>query len=205
MIIKEEYISSNSENPLWKLYSNEDFYLLKNEILYDEAIENQEADLSGYIETSIPIPEKTINANDFYNTIIGKRRITISQLNNGLLKLKDILREIPSEDAYRIKFLCPEWLYNTSYVIGDKVYYNNKLYEVITDTNGQLTPEEDNAFLEIRPPQDIIEEWDNSYSHNYRRGDKVKIGTHIYTSLIENNIWSPTEFPAAWQLEGSQD
>ena len=205
MIIKETYISDNSDKPLWRLYSNEDFYILKDGILYSEVIENQDADLSGYIETSAPIAEKIIDASTFYKTIIGNRRITESKLNNGLLKLKDILREISSEDAYRISFLCPEWLYNTSYVIGDKVYYENKLYEAIESSNGLLPPDEDNAFLEVKAPQDVIEEWDNSYSKLYRRGDKVKIGTHIYVSLIDNNIWSPIDFPAAWQLERSQD
>jgi len=45
-------------------------------------------------------------------------------------------------------------------------------------------------------------EWEEK---TYRLGDKVKYGEHIFESLINNNIWSPENFPDAWKLiEGSQ-
>ena len=33
----------------------------------------------------------------------------------------------------------------------------------------------------------------------YSAGDKVTYNGIIYTSLIDNNVWSPTDYPAGWQ------
>lgn len=201
MIIKETYIHPISGEKFARIYSNRDFYIEKNNILYTEIISDFNTDLSGYTETFIPILSKIVDASMFYQQIIGNnRKITVTNFNNGLLKLKEILRNVSPEDAYRINFLYPEWIYNTKYIINDKVIYNNKMYLAISNSDGLITPDKDDAFEEIIPPQDIIEEWDTAYSKIYNIGDKVKVGSHVYKSLINNNIWSPIDFPAAWQL-----
>lgn len=206
MIIKETYTHPVSGEKFARIYSSKDFCIEKNNILYVEVISDLNTDLSGYTETFIPIPSKIVDASTFYQQIVGNnRKITIANFNNGLLKLKEILRNVSPEDAYRINFLYPEWTYNTEYITNDKVMYNNKMYVAISNSQGETTPDKDNAFEEVIPPQDIVEEWDNAYSKTYDIGDKVKIGSHIYVSLINNNTWSPIDFPAAWQLEeGSQ-
>lgn len=206
MIIKEVIIAPNSSDKLYRIYSNNDFYLRKGDILYTEVIEAQENSKENYIETTIPIPEKIINSNTFYQELVGNRSITESVFYKGKEILHNILQTIPVETLYHISFLLPEWTPEKVYNSGDKVFYKNRIYEA-TDTVEITPPDFSSAFKKIEPPQDLIEEWDNSYSKTYRKGDKVKIGTHIYTSLIDDNIWSPLDFPAAWQLidEGNQD
>ena len=206
MIIKEVIIAPNSSDKLYRIYSNNDFYLRKGDILYTEVIEAQENSKENYIETTIPIPEKIINNNTFYQELVGNRSITESVFYKGKKVLYNILQATPVEQLYYISFLLPEWTAEKTYMPGDKVFYKNRIYEVKEPI--EITPPDfSSAFKKIEPPQDLIEEWNSSYNKNYRKGDKVKIGHHIYESKIENNIWSPLDFPAAWQLidEGSQD
>ena len=61
-------------------------------------------------------------------------------------------------------------------------------------------PDKSVDFSEIQLPQDVVLNWDMNYEHNYNKGDRVKVGSHIYESLIENNTWSPIDFPGAWEL-----
>lgn len=199
MIIKEKIIEPTSTNELYKFYSNKDFFLRKGDILYAEIIESQDTDTSNYTETTIPIPEKIINHDEFYFNMAGERQITKSVFNRGMTTLKEIIKNISSQEAYYIGFLCPYWKNDVIYESGDKVYYNNKLYEALNTTHN-VTPDISSDFSEIQPPQDVIEYWDESYNKNYRKGDKVKIGTHIYESLIEDNCWSPLQFSAAWKI-----
>ena len=206
MIIKEIITNPNTNKLQGKIYSNKDYYIQKDNILYTEVIGNENIDIHDYTETLIPIPDKIISANEFYQEIIGVlREITKSELQIGLETIKEFLRTFPSNQIYKISFLCPEWRPNTNYIIGDKIYYNHSLYEAISPSEGLSFPDEDNAFKLIERPQELIEEWSNIYNKIYKKGEKVKIGTHIYTSLMNNNIWSPVDFPAAWQLEESQE
>ena len=32
------------------------------------------------------------------------------------------------------------------------------------------------------------------------KGDKVMFEGHVYESAIDNNIWSPSAYPAGWTL-----
>ena len=34
---------------------------------------------------------------------------------------------------------------------------------------------------------------------SYYEGDKVKFEGKVYESLIDNNVWSPADYPAGWK------
>lgn len=35
---------------------------------------------------------------------------------------------------------------------------------------------------------------------NYSTGDRVRFGGQVYESLIDNNVWSPLDYPQGWKL-----
>ena len=63
----------------------------------------------------------------------------------------------------------------------------------------------DNKEPELRvaevliPNENIIPEWEQPDSTNaYMTGDKVTYNGKTYMSTIDNNIWSPVDYPAGW-------
>lgn len=52
------------------------------------------------------------------------------------------------------------------------------------------------------PDENVILVWEQPDSTNaYMTGDKVYFPTaedDIYESLIDNNVWSPVDYPAGW-------
>jgi hypothetical protein len=50
------------------------------------------------------------------------------------------------------------------------------------------------------PEPDVIPEWEQPQSTNgYMIGDKVRYEDIVYESLIDNNTWSPRDYPAGWK------
>lgn len=90
------------------------------------------------------------------------------------------------------------------YLVGDRVIFNNNIYESIIDNNiwspadypGGWVLIEDNSNQEP-----TISEWMQPDASNpYNTGDRVIYNNLIYESLIDNNTWSPADYPAGWQL-----
>lgn len=81
------------------------------------------------------------------------------------------------------------------------VIYNEKKYEVIQRHISQAdwTPDvATSLFVEVK---EIGEEWKQpTGAHDtYRIGDIVTYGGKQYKSLIDNNAYSPEEYPAGWE------
>lgn len=100
-----------------------------------------------------------------------------------------------TEDGFISEWMQPES--TEGYMIGDQVMYNGILYTSTVDNNvwepGTVgAPWE----AEIIEPEITIEEW--------RSGTTYMIGDHIlyegieYESTIDNNVWSPVDYPAGW-------
>lgn len=82
-------------------------------------------------------------------------------------------------------------------------------FEVVT--GHEVEPEEPTPEPEPQPnpieptpepePQEPVEsapaEWEQK---TYMIGDKVTFNGNVYESVIDNNVWSPTDYPAGWQL-----
>ena len=50
------------------------------------------------------------------------------------------------------------------------------------------------------PDPDVIPEWEQPDSTNpYKKGDRVRFNGKVYESLIDNNVWSPSAYPAGWR------
>lgn len=90
--------------------------------------------------------------------------------------------------------------------VGEYVNHNDVLYKVLQQHTVQdnWTPDVSPSLFAkvlVDPTGDTVLDWVQPDSTNaYMKGDKVKFEGHIYQSLINNNIWSPKDYPAGWEL-----
>ena len=98
------------------------------------------------------------------------------------------------------------WDVGVSYEVGRYLLYKNVLYKVLQPHTRQETWTPDVASsvyakVLIDPTGETIPEWEQPDSTNaYMTGDKVRFEGVVYESTIDNNIWSPTAYPAGWKI-----
>lgn len=113
---------------------------------------------------------------------------------------------LSDEDALEAIDLFPMWSGNgVEYKVDDRVRYEQILYKVLiahTSQEGWTPISAPSLFAKILiPSPDVIPDWEQPGSTNpYMRGDKVRFEDHVYESTIDNNIWSPSAYPAGWSL-----
>lgn len=89
---------------------------------------------------------------------------------------------------------------------GTVVWYQGKLYRCIQSHTTQLdwTPDlVPTLWVQVNAP-DVIPVWKQPTGAQdaYQTGDKVHFptaGDPVYRSLIDANVWSPTEYPQGWE------
>lgn len=112
---------------------------------------------------------------------------------------------LSDEDAIEAVQLFPNWNANAAYLEGDKVNYEGTLYKCLQSHTAQdaWTPVAAPSLWAkvLIPDENVIPEWEQPDSTNpYMRGDKVMFNGQVYESTIDNNIWSPSAYPAGWQI-----
>lgn len=98
----------------------------------------------------------------------------------------------------------PEWTQPDStngYSTGDKVTHNGHTW-ISTADNNIWEPGATGAPWELfgeeeETTEPEIEPWEQK---SYMTGDRVLFEGATYESLIDNNVWSPSAYPAGWQL-----
>lgn len=83
-----------------------------------------------------------------------------------------------------------------SLTVGDRVTYNDVLYNVITAHNVQSTwnpVDSPSLFAKVLiPDPEVIPEWEQPDSTNpYSKGDRVTHNEKTWESLVDNNVWEP--------------
>ena len=83
-----------------------------------------------------------------------------------------------------------------SLVVGDRLTYNDVLYNVITAHNVQSTwnpVDSPSLFAKVLiPDPEVIPEWEQPDSTNpYSKGDRVTHNEKTWESLVDNNVWEP--------------
>ncbi len=101
--------------------------------------------------------------------------------------------------AADFKELFPAWDGNgKAYTAGDRVRFAGIIYKVLQDHTSQSnwTPDATpSLFTEVLiPDPSVIPEWKQPDSTNpYMKGDVVSHNGFTWESLIDNNVWEPTE------------
>lgn len=117
-----------------------------------------------------------------------------------------LIHSMTDEEAIASQVLFPNWQSGKSYALNERVRYDGKLYKVLQAHTSQddWTPDvAASLFACLLTDEEggTIQEWVQPDSTNgYSVGDQVTYNGAIYTSLIDNNVWSPADYPAGWQL-----
>ena len=111
---------------------------------------------------------------------------------------------LSDEDALEATNLFPNWQPEVAYEKDVRVRYQNILYKCLQAHTSQdaWTPLAASSLWAkvLIPDENVIPEWEQPDSTNpYMTGDKVMFEGNVYESTIDNNIWSPSAYPAGWR------
>lgn len=136
-------------------------------------------------------------------------KVTVKQLFIMFAEIiKNSLPDLDEETALKVSALYPDWsAEGVSYIAGQRVLYDGTLYKVLLDhvsQEGWRPIESPSLFAKVLiTDPDIIPVWEQPDNANpYMMGDRVHYPTAddpIYESLIDNNVYSPEDYPAGWK------
>ena len=134
-----------------------------------------------------------------------KEQIEIANDELEVLAKEQLLPVLSDEQAYTFRYLFPTFEIDKSYEVGERVIYEDKFYKVITAHTSQADWTPDVAvslFAEIPDPSVEYPEFKKPYSAEtaYMAGDKITFEGNKYISTMDNNVYSPTEYPQGWEL-----
>ena len=144
-----------------------------------------------------------------YNNYI-KEENRKEQIESATEELKVLAKEqllpvLSDEQAYTLRVLFPAFEIDKSYVVGERVIYEDKFYKVIMAHTSQADWTPDVAvslFVEIPNPSVEYPEFKKPINAEtaYMTGDKITFEGNKYISIMDNNVYSPTEYPQGWEL-----
>jgi len=117
-------------------------------------------------------------------------------------QLRDLIvrasASLTDEDALNGIELYPLWKSNTTYAIGDRIRYNDKLYKCVqahTSQEDWTPPTVPALFVEVSIEE--FPEWvQPTGAHDaYNKGDKVSHNGKHWQSNVDGNVWEP---PTMW-------
>lgn len=197
-LVQLEYISTEPiYNPITEI-ATLTFTIVVNPGTHDPLLANGTATELWTVRNKTP-EELTIEAQ---NTAIAiDNDISIANLKKHILK--SITFENNEEMLQAIE-LFPAWQPGLAVTVDQIYQHNNQLYKVIQAHTTQLDWPPDIVpalFLNIAAPGTIPEWVQPTGAHDaYNIGDQVLFQGHVYESLINANVWSPTAYPQGWQL-----
>ena len=118
---------------------------------------------------------------------------------------------LTDEEVVAAPQMLTAWVTGKAYAAGDRVQYNGTAYRCLQAHTSQddWTPAAAVSLWAkiLIPDPGVIPVWEQPGADNgYSKGDKVHYpGAQdpVYTSLIDNNVWSPDAYPAGWEkVEG---
>ena len=132
----------------------------------------------------------------------------IKEKEASLNKIGKIVANNITDDAVAltIQEFYDIWEVGVAYEVGRYLQYKSVLYKVLQPHTSQETWTPDvtaslYAKVLIDPTGETIPEWEQPDNTNaYMTGDKVRFEGSVYESVIDNNIWSPTAYPAGWKI-----
>lgn len=117
--------------------------------------------------------------------------------------------DLTQEELDELMDLYEDWKSGESVKVGEIRKYSGKLYRVIQahTTQADWTPDSVPALWnEYTPPttedgEEIIPDFKQpTGAHDaYKKGDKVRFEGKIYESIIDNNAYSPSDYPQGWK------
>ena len=120
--------------------------------------------------------------------------------------IEQMATSLDDETAEQHIDVFPRWEVDRYYEQDYRVRYDGVLYKVLQEHTSQSDWTPDVAVslyvkCHQQDPQEEYPEWvQPTGSHDaYNKGDKVTFEGKHYESLIDANVWSPTDYPQGWQ------
>ena len=182
---------------MYRLIARSDDFLLTDFVIYTTCVDVTEEDVQLWHE---------VHKDDLETPISQLEEINMSM--QSLAKIGKLVANQVTDDvvALTIQEFYDVWAANVNYVKGQYINHEAVLYKVLQDHMSQAdwTPNASPSLFAkvlIDPSGETIPEWVQPDSTNaYMIGDKVKFEGHVYESIIDNNIWSPSAYPAGWKV-----
>ena len=148
------------------------------------------------------VRDETVN-DSLFDTIVD-----VQNKEASLNKIGKIVANQVTDDAVAltIQEFYDIWEVGVTYEVGRYLQYKGVLYKVLQPHTSQESWTADVASslyakVLIDPTGETIPEWEQPDSTNaYMTGDKVRFEGVVYESTVDNNIWSPTAYPAGWKV-----
>lgn len=147
--------------------------------------------------------------------LAAEKEALLQQIDNEMdvAKIKYILRvlvapvldSIPldSTSVSALTNIYEQWRIGKYYQVNDIVVSDSSLYRVVQAHTSQSDwlPSATPALYTRFTPEGQVAVWvqPTGAQDAYNIGDKVSFEGHIYESLINANVWSPTAYPAGWK------
>ena len=118
-------------------------------------------------------------------------------------KIESLAETLTDEEGLEFVALFKNWKTNTPYAIDDRVKFEDVLYKCV-----QAHTSQDDWTPDLTPALWVVvsvEEWPEWVqpigAHDaYNTGDKVSHNEQHWVSLIDTNVWEPSEnTPTLWQ------
>ena len=192
------------------------FEVVKDESIPDSlrnAIESLNTKQSEMEETQASLNAKQSEMEETQATLNAKQsemeetQATFTQVQQSLHKVAKMVASEVTDDAkaLAIQEFYDDWEVDVKYEVGTYIRYEGVLFKVITTHTSQSdwTPTSASSlFAKVLtdPTGETINEWVQPDSTNaYMTGDKVIFEGKTYESVIDNNVWSPSAYPAGWK------
>lgn len=126
-------------------------------------------------------------------------------INANLNATRKLIRvdELDEHELLEMIDLYESYQVDKQYKADDIFKYEGKLYKVIQEhiSLENWIPSELPALYLNMMPENVIPEWKQPTGNHdsYSIGDKVLFNGKVYESTIDNNTWSPTEYPGGWK------
>lgn len=144
--------------------------------------------------------------NDYILEQTKKQAIASGETMMNELARVSVLNNATDEQAYTMRYFYDEWDYNKEkYYKDERFMYNDKFYKVLQEHEPQAdwTPNTASSlYVEIPDPNVEYPDFKQPQGSQdaYQTGDKITFEGKKYISLINDNVWSPTDYPSGWQL-----
>ena len=118
-------------------------------------------------------------------------------------QMVDGAKDLSDEQALKVPMLYERWQAGKDYEIGQRLYYDGKLYKVLqAHTSHEAYPPDITVSLYaevLNPDPSVIPDWVQPSSTNpYMMGDKVRHNGHIWISTMDYNVFEPGV--AGWEV-----
>lgn len=181
--------------------------LSKFEVVKDESIPDSLRNVIESLNTKQSEMEETQATLNAKQSEMEETQATFTRVQQSLHKVAKMVASEVTDDAkaLAIQEFYDDWEVGVKYEVGTYIRYEGVLYKVITAHTSQSdwTPTSASSlFAKVLtdPTGETINEWVQPDSTNaYMTGDKVIFEGKTYESVIDNNVWSPSAYPAGWK------